>query len=294
MKENQLQYAINQLFDEQLANWKLARENYNSLKQVEVKTLFVDGQEYKVQFNPARIISSAAYVDVQSIRERKCFLCAENRPPEQKGISFKDRYTILVNPFPIFQRHLTIPAKEHTPQQIASRFEDMLDLAQQLDNYVIFYNGPKCGASAPDHFHFQAGNKGFLPVEKNRDIRNMICIESDSKTEMLDRFRQVYDAMELKPEDDEPMMNILAWHEAAKWVVCIFPRKKHRPSCYGAKGGANLLISPAAVDLGGVFIIPLKKDFEKITAKDIGEILHEISFPFSSRIQDQFLTAKRQ
>ena len=294
MKENSLQTAINQLFDDQLANWELARENYNSLKQIEIKTLFVDGREYKVQFNPARIISSAANVDAQSIRERKCFLCAENRPPEQKGISFKDRYTILVNPFPIFQRHLTIPAKEHTPQQIASRFEDMLDLAQQLDDYVVFYNGPECGASAPDHFHFQAGNKGFLPVEKNRDIRNMICFELDSKAEMLERFRQVYDAMQQKPEDGEPMMNILAWQEAAKWVVCIFPRKKHRPARYSATGDANLLISPAAVDLGGVFIIPLKKDFEKITAEDIGEILHEIRFPFSARIQDQFSTAKRQ
>jgi len=267
---------VNQLFDEQLTNWKLARENYNSLKQVKVKTLFVDGREYKVQFNPARIISSAAKVDAQSIKERKCFLCAENRPPEQNGIPFKGRYTVLVNPYPIFPRHLTIPAVEHTPQRIDSRFEDMLDLARQLDNYVIFYNGPKCGASAPDHFHFQAGNKGFLPIEKDRGRYNMICIESDKKAELLDRFRQIYDTMEQKSEDEEPMMNLLVWYEGDKWVVCIFPRKKHRPACYSATGDDNLLISPAAVDLGGVFITPLEKDFEKITAEDIDKILHEI------------------
>ena len=267
---------VNKLFDEQLSNWELARNNYKALEQVKTKTLFVDGREYKVQFNPARIVSSAAKVDAQSIRERKCFLCAKNRPPEQNGIPFKDCYTLLINPFPIFPRHLTIPAMEHTPQLIAARFEDMLDLARQLDDYIIFYNGPKCGASAPDHFHFQAGNKGFLPIETNRNVNGMICIESDKKEELLDRFKQIYVAMEQKPEDDEPMMNVLAWYEAGKWIVCIFPRKKHRPSCYSAEGEANLLISPASVDLGGVFITPLEKDFEKITKKDITEILKEV------------------
>ena len=268
---------LNQLFDEQLLNWKLARENYKSLEQVKIKTLVAaNATEYKVQFNPARIVSSAAKVDAQSIRERKCFLCAENRPPEQKGISFNGHYTILVNPFPIFPRHLTIPATEHTPQLIASRFGDMLDLAQQLDDCVVFYNGPKCGASAPDHFHFQAGNKGFLPIEKDRNMCS-ISIESDNKDELLDRFQQVYDSLPLLPEDAEPMMNILVWYESAHWIVCIFPRKKHRPSCYSAEGEANMLISPASVDLGGVFITPLEKDFEKITAGDIAHILHEIN-----------------
>ena len=277
MNENRMQVAINQLFDEQLANWELARNNYRALERVKTKTLFVDGREYKVQFNPARIVSSAAKVDAQSIRERKCFLCAENRPPEQNGIPFKGRYTVLVNPYPIFPRHLTIPAIEHTPQQIAPYFEDMLDLAQQLNEYVIFYNGPKCGASAPDHFHFQAGNKGFLPIEKDRNRYNMICIESDKKEELLNRFQQIYNNLPQQPDDTEPMINMLVWYEAAKWIVCLFPRKKHRPSCYSATGEANLLISPAAVDLGGVFITPLEKDFEKITAENIGEILYEIS-----------------
>jgi len=276
MSENKIQPAINQLFDEQLSNWELARNNYKALEQVKTKIVIVEGREYKVQFNPARIISSAAKVDAQSIKERKCFLCAENRRPEQKGIPFNERYTILINPFPIFPRHLTIPALEHTPQLIKSRFGDMLDLAQQLDDYIIFYNGPKCGASAPDHFHFQAGNKGFLPIEKNRNSQNIICIESDNKEEILNHFKKIYTSLPLIAEDDEPMMNILAWYETGKWIVCIFPRKKHRPACYSAKGEANLLISPAAVDLGGVFITPLEKDFEKITAEDISKILNEV------------------
>jgi len=269
-------YFINQLFQEQLNNWELAKNNYKALEQVKVKTLDVNGCPYKVQFNPARIVSSVAKVDPKSIQERKCFLCSENLPVEQKGISFKENYTVLVNPFPIFPRHLTIPAKEHTPQLIVSRFEDMLDLAQQLDDYIVFYNGPKCGASAPDHFHFQAGNKGFLPIENNKNWNNAIRIESKDKQEMLLLFRQIYNTLPMQPNDAEPMLNILTWYENGTWATCLFPRKKHRPACYFAEGDDNLLISPASVDMGGVFITPLGKDFEKITAEDIAQILNEV------------------
>lgn len=269
--------TVDQLFQDQLNDWELAKNNYKALEQVKIKTLDVNGHPYKVQYNPARIVSSAAKVDSQSIRERKCFLCSNHRPPEQKGIPFKEQYTILINPYPIFPRHLTIPASEHTPQLIASRFGDMLDLAQQLADYVVFYNGPKCGASAPDHFHFQAGNKGFLPIENERNWGNAIRIESENKQEMLDRFQQNYEALPLQPDDAEPMLNILTWFGNGKWTTYLFPRKKHRPACYSAKGGANLLISPAAVDMGGVFITPLEKDFEKITAEDIAGILDEVN-----------------
>jgi len=276
MNNYTIQTAVSRLFEEQLANWELARKNYQALKQVKTKTLFVDGCEYKVQFNPERLNSSAAKVDAQSIRERKCFLCAENRPSEQKGILFNERYTILVNPYPIFPRHLTIPAIEHTPQRIKNRLGDMLDLARQLDDYTVFYNGPECGASAPDHFHFQAGSKGFLPIEKETNRFNAFRIESNNNGEIIDRFQQIYYSLPLQPEDNEPMINILAWYESEKWVVYIFPRKKHRPACYSEEGEANLLISPAAVDLGGVFITPLEKDFCKVTAKDIRQILYEV------------------
>jgi len=276
MRKQMIKDEVNQLFEEQLKNWELAGNNYKALEQVKVKTLDVNDHPYKVQFNPARITSSAAKVDPQSIRERKCFLCAKNLPQEQKGIPFNGRYTILVNPYPIFPRHLTIPLLEHTPQLIASRFGDMLDLAQQLDDYVVFYNGPKCGASAPDHFHFQAGNKGFLLIENKSNWGNVICIESENKREMIDRFQQTYDSLPLQPDDAEPMLNILTWCENGKWITYLFPRKKHRPACYFAEGGANLLISPASVDLGGVFITPLEKDFEKITAENITGILNEI------------------
>ena len=173
-----------------------------------------------------------------------------------------------------------------------------LALAQALTDYTIFYNGPKCGASAPDHAHFQAGNKGFMPIEKdwhgqvagkvadhgeatlwylNDAPRATLVIEAANKKHAAALFDIIYHSLDIKPGDDEPMMNVLAWYEDEKWIVCVFPREKHRPACYTAEGDANLLSSPASVDLGGVFITPVEKDFLKITAEDIAQILSEVS-----------------
>lgn len=275
----------------------MARNNYAALSGVCEKELNVNGIPYKVQFNPARIVSSGAKVDAKSIQERKCFLCPANLPPMQRGIPLDAHYHILVNPFPIFPRHLTIPERKHVDQRIAQRFGDMLDLAQALSDYTIFYNGPRCGASAPDHAHFQAGNKGFLPIEKewrkqvagkiidnekaslfylNDDPRRTLVIEAGEKTSAMKLFDIVYQSLPVKPGEEEPMMNVLAMYEHFKWMVFIFPRALHRPACYTAPGEANLLSSPASVDLGGVFITPVEKDFLKITAEDIAQILSEV------------------
>lgn len=274
-----------------------ARNNYAALSGVQVKELNVNGTLYKVQFNPARIVSSGAKVDAKSIKERKCFLCPANLPAVQKGIPFEGHYNILVNPFPIFPRHLTVPETAHVAQRIAPRFGDMLDLARQLTDYTIFYNGPKCGASAPDHAHFQAGNKGFMPIEQdwrrqvagkvadygqatlwwlNDAPRTTLVIESADRKTAIKLFDTVYHSLDIQPGEDEPMMNVLVMYEDNKWIVFVFPRAKHRPACYTAEGDANLLSSPASVDLGGVFITPVKKDFIKITAEDIAQILGEV------------------
>lgn len=215
----------------------------------------------------------------------------------QKGIPFEGHYNILVNPFPIFPRHLTVPETAHVAQRIAPRFGDMLDLARQLTDYTIFYNGPKCGASAPDHAHFQAGNKGFMPIEQdwrrqvagkvadygqgtlwwlNDAPRTTLVIESADRKTAIKLFDTVYHSLDIQPGEDEPMMNVLVMYEDNKWIVFVFPRAKHRPACYTAEGDANLLSSPASVDLGGVFITPVEKDFIKITAEDIAQILGEV------------------
>lgn len=288
---------IEQLLTDQLSVWETARNNYEALKQVKTKELDVNGAKFKVQFNPARIVSSGAKVDAKSIQERKCFLCAENRPKVQEGIEFKPlsnqkEYTILINPFPIFPKHFTIPDVEHVPQLILGRFGDMLNLAEKMDDYVIFYNGPKCGASAPDHVHFQAGNKGFLPIEKewqnhiSEQINDNLfavnygfpafVIKTTEKSECVRLFEKIYQNLEINEGEDEPMMNILAWFEGNNYVAVVIPRAKHRPDCYFAEGEKNILISPASVDLGGVFITPLEKDFEKISAENVTEILGEV------------------
>lgn len=156
---------ISEFFDRQLQVWDTARNNFEALKNVKVKEFNVDGATIKVQFNPGRIVSSAAKVDAKSLKERKCFLCAANRPAVQEGIAWGNDYTILINPFPIFPRHLTIPCNEHVDQLISGRIADMMSLSRDLEGFTLFYNGPKCGASAPDHMHFQAGNRGFMPME---------------------------------------------------------------------------------------------------------------------------------
>lgn len=288
--------TVNELLDEQLTSWDTARTNYEALQEVESKVLDVDGHTFRVQFNPARIRSSAAKVDPKSIQERKCFLCKDNLPAAQKGLKFGEGYMVLVNPFPIFPQHLTIPAVEHKDQLIRNRFVHMLELAERLSGFVLFYNGPKCGASAPDHAHFQAGNKGFLPLESEwRSSAGeafyskegtalyalkeypapMLVLTSNSMQKAAGLFDQIYMLLD-KGMEVEPMMNLLAWYEDGQWVVCIIPRTLHRPACYFAEGEENLLISPASVDLGGVFITPLEKDFEKITSQDIKNILQEV------------------
>lgn len=288
---------VNDLLARQLATWETARHSYEALTGVRVKELNVRGVPYKVQFNPARIVSSGAKVDAKSIRERRCFLCAANRPAEQEGIPFLGHYELLVNPFPIFPRHLTIPETEHVPQLIGHRFADMLELARELTDFTIFYNGPRCGASAPDHAHFQAGNRGFMPIEADWRTRigetvvqtecatlyslddaprTTLVIDTDDADEACRFFQTIYHALPVPEGDQEPMMNILALYESSRWTIFVFPRAKHRPACYTAEGDARLLSSPASVDLGGVFITPVEQDFLKITSDDVAQILSEV------------------
>ena len=294
---NNYSEQVEKLIEQQLVVWQTPRDNYAALQNVEVKEFKVKRSTIKVQFNPARIESSAAKVDNKSLKERKCFLCAANRPEVQEGIAWGENYTILINPFPIFPKHLTIPCNDHTDQRILSRIGDMMAIAKDLPGFTLFYNGPKCGASAPDHMHFQAGNRGFLGFETDylaADKKEVIsnagatlsllsglanaaflieAVEIDAATELC---VTLYNALEIPEGEEEPMLNILCWSEEGKWKVAVFPRRKHRPACYSAEGDANILISPASVDMGGVFITPLEKDFKKITADDLEQILDEV------------------
>lgn len=298
---------IQHFITSQLEKWETARNNYTALSGVRVKTIDLNGILYKVQFNPARIVSSGAKVDAKAISQRKCFLCAANRPEVQEGIDWGGHYDILVNPFPIFPLHLTIPEKEHLPQSIRNRIGDLMKLAAELPDFTIFYNGPKCGASAPDHAHFQAGNRGFMPIEEQcKSLKGTLLdqeggatlslLDDAPRTTLLLRtkqleegvtiFQRLYDRLPLQSDDTEPMMNVLALYDAAEgWSLCIFPRRKHRPDCYFAEGDQRLLSSPASVDLGGVFILPIEEDFNRINATVLEGILREVCLPHEQALR---------
>jgi len=288
---------VESLIKEQLRQWPAAAGNYAALTDVKVKEFDIDGMHFKVQFNPARALSSGAKVDDTSIKARKCFLCAENRPDVQRGIAWGGDYTILLNPFPIFPRHLTIPCNNHVPQACEGSIVDMLRLARELDGYTVFYNGPRCGASAPDHFHFQAGNSDFLPLARNiagaalKVLRKegsatlslvdslplkMFIIDSDVPSDGEIMFSSLLRALPLAEGDYEPMLNLLAYATPAGTRLVVVPRRRHRPSFYGTEGDDCMMLSPASVDMGGVFITPRLQDFERFDADTIRCVIDEL------------------
>lgn len=290
-KDISLNDQLRKLINDQIENWPMAGKYYSSLKDVQTRSFDMDGFQVHVQFNPARALSTNAKVDPKSISERPCFLCDHNRPAEQKGIEIGN-YTILVNPFPIFPEHFTLVRNEHVPQLILPYFIEFLSFARLMDNYVIFYNGAKCGASAPDHAHFQAGTKSFLPLikdyfllkDKNAELlqkdddeelyllhhylRKVYCIESYDPDSAKKIFRKLY--LQLKGESsEEPMMNVLAIYQHGKYYTFILPRQASRPTQFYASGEKQLTISPAAVEMAGILITPVEEHFNKISKEDI-------------------------
>ena len=283
-------------------SWKMSADNYHGLKKVVEKEFHFDNCKIKVQFNPERIRSSAAKVDQTSIAARKCFLCQENRPEEQISYDLGNNFLLLVNPFPIFKTHFTIPCTVHVDQRLLLNLEAMLAIAKTIQGYTLFYNGPESGASAPDHLHFQAGENGFMPVESefeglrstenscilnsahlkiwsfNNYLRKMISIVTNDLSLGVRSLESVYNIFsQMQPKKTEPMINLLCYFNDGNWTIHFFPRKLHRPKQYFAEGADQLLISPASVDFGGVFITPRPEDFEKITASDISDIFSQVS-----------------
>ena len=292
------------LIDRQLASWPEAARRYRDLREVQTKEITIGGMPVRVQYNPARAVSTLARTDAASIAARPCFLCRENRPQQQEALPFEGcdgrHYEILVNPFPIFPEHFTIPAVDHVPQRIAGRFPDMLRLAEAFPDMTVFYNGPESGASAPDHFHFQMGCKGFLPVERHFGllgpktvmrpgaaaialtsayIPGLPVITAPDAESAEAAFLRVLRSLPVSPRTGEPQLNILCWKERTDsdtvFRILVIPRKAHRPSCYYAPEGEAVRISPASVDLGGVFIVPVEEDFRRSDAEVLQSIIRE-------------------
>jgi|LSQX01.2.fsa_nt_gb hypothetical protein len=288
------------LVKQQQATWKIAQKNFRALSGVQTRNLDFGHFHVKLQHNPGRIRSSTARTDAKSLSERPCFLCINSTQPEQKGILLRDKFLIFANPYPIFPVHLTIPSLAHIPQRISGFFPDMVDLSKELKDFILFYNGPECGASAPDHFHFQAGNKGFLPVESELDLlesdhsktlfqdeelkvfvvndylRRLAVIKSKNRELAVKTFQSLFNRLPFFG-DDEPMVNILCWFTAGIWHILIFPRSQQRSSHFFRKGDGQILISPATVELSGVVIVPRERDFLSVSPRIIEEIFAEVT-----------------
>lgn len=293
------QQKVNRLLEEQRNSWDLLRRNYAGLARVKTRSFDFGHYRMDLQFNPERIISSGAKVDAASIEERPCFLCKSNRPPEQNSVVY-DGYEILCNPFPIFRDHLTIAKQEHTPQLIQGAFEVLLRLSKELPDMALFYNGPQCGASAPDHMHFQAGNRELMPLEADYEkiatkhgsvlfrkegmtvvsvddgLRRFITIDAADEPAITRLFNMVYERAKIRSSGGEPMMNILVYFDG-RWRVHLFLRERHRPGQYFEEGEGNIMFSPASVDMGGTLILPREKDFQKITRADISDMFDQVS-----------------
>ena len=288
--------SISRFFNRQLEMWEDARHRFRDLKHVEVRQL---SDQLKVQFNPARIVSTGAKIDKHTLGERPCFLCERNRPKEQMTKQIDDHFQLLVNPFPILPVHFTIPATKHQPQSIYRHYGEMHRLLSLHSELMVFYNGPKCGASAPDHLHFQAGTSGVLPLQTNwqrlsRSLTDVISLNDEEKISVLsdflvpafviisksedsdeELFHRLYRSMPMRGDESEPMMNIIAWRKGDEFISVVIPREKHRPDAYFAEGEAQMMVSPGALDMAGLIITPREEDFSKINLDKATSLLRE-------------------
>ncbi len=290
------QSPLMRFFNRQLATWDEVRQRYRDLSVVETRELVTDNFTLMAQWNPARIRSTGAKIDAKSIAERPCFLCAKNRPQEQMHRVVDGKFELLVNPFPILPVHFTLPTLKHQPQRILPMYGEMLRLVRRNGDITLLYNGPRCGASAPDHAHLQAVSSGILPLQTawQRLARNLIevikqnddegiyqvpdypaaafVVKSRSIEEGERLFKRLYDCLPPAEDHGEPMMNVIAWCQGDDLLSVVLPRRKHRPSCY-----EQCMISPGAVDMGGLFITPREEDFRQLTPEQGLDILHEVS-----------------
>ena len=288
--------SISRFFNRQMEKWADARHRFRDLKHVETHQL---SDQLKVQWNPARIVSTGAKIDKKTLGDRPCFLCDKNRPKEQISKQIDERFLLLVNPFPILPVHFTIPARKHQPQSIYKNYGEMHRFLSLHSELMVFYNGPKCGASAPDHLHFQAGTSGILPLQANwqrlsRNLTDIISLNDDekialihdfvvpafviiSKSEDSDEalFQRLYKSMPVRGDETEPMMNIIAWRKGDEYISVVIPREKHRPEAYFAEGDAQIMVSPGALDMSGLIITPREEDFRKLTEESATAILQE-------------------
>jgi hypothetical protein len=280
-------HEVEALFERQARAWPQLAKGIEGLASAKTRQVRIDWFDVFVRYIPHRVASTTAPVDRESVTKRPCFLCAQNLPPEEEGVQCGEDFTIYCNPFPIVERHLTIAHKEHGSQRIANQFGNMLDFSAALPGYFVVYNGPECGASAPDHMHFQAGSRSLFPIEHDTAGRSGVTVPNYRRNVFLFRGRErsaLIDRMDraigllanATGKRPEPLVNIAVFHERNEWVAYLFPRGKHRPEVFYT---GELTVSPASIDLCGIFVVPIAHDFEKITGDAIAAIFREVTLP---------------
>ena len=316
------QQDVLSFFDEQMARWAEVKQRFEELaSNIQTRELTTEDHTLAVQFNPRRIVSTAAKVDKRNLRKRPCFLCDRNRPAEQIALPLDGQYQVLVNPFPILPHHLTIPTRRHKLQQLSLLLSEMHRLAWTMPDFLFFYNGARCGASAPDHAHLQAGDRGVVPLERDwkfyeNRLEKVYPLAGQEEAELEEHgfvskaigvyrlhgyacpafvlvgdqqdqegvvFSKLLNVLPVAEGQSEPDMNLLAWRQEGgpvdgdSVVMVLFPRRKHRPDCYFAEGKSQMLVSPGALDMGGLLITPREEDFRRLTAKGAISILREVT-----------------
>lgn len=278
---------VEKLLERQIANWPLLTQGIEGLRQAKTRLVRIDWFDVYIRHIPHRIGSTTAPVDHESIARRPCFLCAANIPPEEEGLRYNEEFSIYCNPFPIVDRHLTIVHREHIPQRITKQLDSMLKIAQALPGYFIIYNGPECGASAPDHMHFQAGSRGLFPIERDSKglsgttvpgyRRNVLLLRDRDSIALICQMEQTLELLaETTRRASEPLVNIAAFYDRGEWVAFVFPRSKHRPNVFYT---GELTVSPASIDLCGIVVVPIAQDFDRITGDTIAAIFQEVTLP---------------
>lgn len=278
---------LGKCLEEQLETWPAARKAFQDLENVRTRRLSSSG--LSLQFNPARIVSTAAKVSASDIQQRPCFLCASNRPAEQKATDIGNGFDLLVNPFPILKEHFCIVSREHRPQAIRDCCDKLLETASRLEpGYIVFYNGPRSGASAPDHLHMQIGRADGLPLidklmqNEPPGTDQPVTIQPFGfpvitlKGNDPDRLRALIDGMSVLDGEYEPRLNIISLNRNGQVITAVIPRGKHRPDCYYETGEKRRTVSPGALDMCGLVITPRKEDFDSLTERQVLDIYRQV------------------
>lgn len=296
-----LRQRIEALFAQQRETWALLRDGEAALGGLQKKMLTSGGESVVVQVNPARRRSTQAKTDAKSVAARACFLCPENMPAAERGMAFEDM-VVMPNPFPVLPMHTTIASHEHLPQWIGGRVEMMLRLAEAIGpDLAVFYNGPRCGASAPDHFHFQAARADAIPILPQLPRRNgkhsivahssfgrsMLIFDGASLADVgadIERAIDVLRRIESAAAEpvDEPMLNLISHFKDGRFTAVLFPRAAHRPACYFKTGDEQLLISPAVLEMCGILVTTEPEHFARVDAEVARGIFEEVSVDASS------------